>query len=298
MEMKRKLCFKINSLRFLFLNFSVISPPFCIHIACKGGFPLLKFRRKNTRRRGPLPLRYVLLLTFVLFALSQAAGLWIVNEGIKPTLLRYAKAQTRNIATIIIGKAVNTKIAQDIDINNIIEIVPQQSDRTGTPTAKFNTEIINRIRADITRLAQQNLKYAEQGNLEALNNIADVEFIENDKYEQDGITFAIPLGQMTNNALLGNLGPRIPVRFNMIGDVRSNIKTKVEEKGINNTWIEILIHIEVNVQVIIPFATEVTTVQQNIPVGMVLIPGDVPQFYNRGSDVSPALQLPQSDVNE
>lgn len=254
---------------------------------------MVKFRRRRIRKRGPLPFRYVLLLTFVFFSFSTAIGLWIVNEGIKPTLFRFAEAQTRNIATLIIGKAVNTKIANDIDINDIIEIVPNGNDRTLTPTAKFNTEIINRVRAEITSLAQRNLKQAERGNLAALNNLTDVEIIEDDKYQSDGITFAVPLGQMTNNALLGNLGPKIPVKFNMIGDVRSDIKTKVEEKGINNTWVEVLIRIEVNVRIIIPFATEVTKVQQDIPVGMVLIPGEVPKFYQQSGDgISPAIQLP------
>lgn len=222
--------------------------------------------------------------------------MWIVNEGIKPTLFRYANAQTRNIATIIIGRAVNTQISDDIDINDVIEIVPNENNQTGTPIAKFNTETINRIRAEITSLAQKNLKQAEKGNMEALSYLPDVELIEAD-YETDGITFAVPLGQVTNNTLLGNLGPKIPVKFNMIGDVRSNIKTIVEEKGINNTWVEVLIHIEVNVQVIIPFATEVTTVQQDIPVGMGLIPGEVPQFYNSGGGMTPAIQFPDNSEN-
>lgn len=273
-----------------------MNPPLQHTLACKGGFLLVKHRSRRIRKRGPLPFRYVLLLTFVFFSFSTAIGLWVVNEGIKPTLIRYAKAQTRNIATIIIGKAVNTKIANDIDINDIIEIVPNNHERTNTPTAKFNTEIINRVRAEITSLAQKNLRQAEQGNLSALNDYSDVEMLESDDYTSDGITFAVPLGQVTQNALLGNLGPKIPVKFNMIGDVRSDIKTKVEEKGINNTWVEVLIHIEVNVQIIIPFATEVTTIEQYIPVGMVLIPGEVPQFYNNSSEgIPPAITLPLNE---
>lgn len=252
---------------------------------------MFKHRGRRFRKQGPLSFRYVLLLTFVFFTFSTAFGLWIVNEGIKPTLFRYAKAQTRNIATIIIGRAVNTQISDDIDINDVIEIVPNGGEGVRTPIAKFNTETINRIRGEITRLAQKNLKLAEKGNMDALSYLPDVELMEQD-YETEGITFAVPLGQLTNNTLLGNLGPKIPVRFNMIGDVRSNIKTIVEEKGINNTWVEVLVHIEVNVQIIIPFATEITTVKQDIPVGMGLIPGEVPQFYNSGGEMTPALPLP------
>ena len=36
----------------------------------------------------------------------------------------------------------------------------------------------------------------------------------------------IPLGQVTGNSILGNLGPKIPVRFNLIGDALTDVKQK------------------------------------------------------------------------
>ena len=45
--------------------------------------------------------------------------------------------------------------------------------------------------------------------------------------------FLVPLGRVTDNALLGNLGPSVPIEFLVIGDVESDIKTKVVEFGIN-----------------------------------------------------------------
>ncbi len=32
-----------------------------------------------------------------------------------------------------------------------------------------------------------------------------------------------PLGQATEIPLLGNLGPKIPIRFHVIGDVQANV---------------------------------------------------------------------------
>ncbi|WP_191992207.1 sporulation protein YunB [Peribacillus tepidiphilus] len=251
------------------------------------------FRRKGrSRLKGPLPIRYVFLLTFVFFFLSTAGGLFVINKGIQPTLMNYAESQTRKIASLVISNAINKKIANVIDLNDIIEIVPNNNN--GTSKIKFNTEIINRVNTETVNLVLMNLKEAEQGNLSSLEYLTDVEMDLEEGKKAEGIVFFVPLGQATNNALLGNLGPKIPVKFNAIGDVRSNVIPKVKPYGINNAYVEIIIHIEVNVQIIIPFATEVYTITQDIPVAMVNIEGQVPQFYNGGGDANPSFELPSN----
>jgi len=244
--------------------------------------------RGPLRRRGPLPFRYVFLLTIVFFTFSTAMGLWLVNEGLKPTLISYAESQTRKIATVVISNAINKKIANEMEIEDIIETVPDQEGMS-----KLNAEIVNRVKAETTHLIQKNLKDAESGNLSELELLTDVEFEKADKNDAEGIVYYVPLGQATNNALLGNLGPKIPIRFTAIGDVRSDVKTSIKDFGINNAYVQVYVHLIVNVQIIIPFATKVTTIDENIPVGMFIMKGNVPQYYNNGSGgSSPALQLP------
>lgn len=238
-------------------------------------------------KRGPLPLRYVLLITLVLFTFSTAASLWVINKNVKPTLIGYARAETKKIAALVINKAINKKVASVMDINDIIE-----SDPNNPSTTKLNAKIINRVMAETTNLVQLNLKEAERGNLQALELLSDVE-VETDKEDKtEGIVYYVPLGQVTNNVLLGNLGPKIPVRFHAIGQVTSNVKSNVKSYGINNAYVEVFIEVEVNVQIIVPFATEMTTVIQDVPVAMGMIRGEVPDFYNSGKDMSPAIELP------
>jgi sporulation protein YunB len=245
---------------------------------------LPKFRGRLLRR-GPLPFRYVFLLTFVFFTFSTAMGLWMVNEGLKPTLISYAESETRKVATLVISNAINKKIANEMDIENIIEPVPDQDGMS-----KLNAEIVNRVKAETTHLVQKNLKEAESGNLSELELLTDVEFEKKDNGEE-GIVYYVPLGQATNNALLGNLGPKVPIRFTAIGDVRSDVKTSIKDFGINNAYVQVYVHLTVNVQIIIPFATKVTTISENIPVGMFIMKGNVPQYYNNGGGNSPAIEL-------
>jgi sporulation protein YunB len=250
---------------------------------------LAKFRVRRSRR-GPLPFRYVLLLSFVFFLLSTAFGIWVVNKGIEPTLMQIAESETRNIAAIVINKAITKRTTNIGEDDKVIEFIPSTNGKASNAT--LNTDLINRVLAETTTQIQKNLRTAKSGDLASLEQLTDMEIETDEEKASDGIVWYVPLGQATQIALLGNLGPKIPVKFTAIGDVRPDVKIESKPMGINNTWVDVFIHIEVSVQIITPFATEITKIEQSIPVGNSLIHGDVPQFYNGGSSTSPSIQLP------
>ena len=97
--------------------------------------------------------------------------------------------------------------------------------------------------------------------------------------KQGGIVFFVPIGQAANIPLLGNLGPKIPIRFHVIGDVHADIETTISEFGINNAYVEVNVVVTVNVQIIVPLATQESVVKQRIPVAMVLSKEQVPPVY-------------------
>ncbi len=255
---------------------------------------MAKFRRRMVKK-GPLPLRYVLLLTLVFFLFSTAMGIWIINKGIEPTLMRYAETETRKIASLVINKAINKKTV-DIGLNDVISLEPGSNG--APPSANLKTEEVNRKLSEITSQIQKNLTSAEKGDLASLEQLTDVVIETQNTGNSKGIVYYVPIGQATNIALLGNLGPKIPVQFNAIGDVRPDVKIDPRPIGINNTWIDVSIHIEVSVQIITPFATKITKLDQSIPVGGRLIQGNVPQYYNGGSSSPPSLQLPKSETKK
>lgn len=258
----------------------------------KGGFVLAKFRVRLPRK-GPLPYRYVFLLTFVFFTFSTASGLWIINKGIEPTLMSYAETQTKQIATSVISSAEYKANAGGMDIKDIIEYIPNEQEGV---IVKLNTEIIRSVMKETQRLVHQHLKEAEKGNFAFLEGKTDVELNTEESKKNKGIVYEIPLGQATNNALLGNLGPKIPVRFNAVGEVEVDVKPELKPFGINNAWVAVYIEVKVDVQIIVPFATKVTTVVQDIPVAMGTIPGKVPQFFNGGGadGGGPSIELPSN----
>ena len=144
-----------------------------------------------------------------------------------------------------------------LDINDIIVNVPNDS----KGMIKFNTEIINRVLAEIHGLVESHLQQAEAGNL-AILPTDEIEFDPQAMESGEGIVFFVPLAQAANIPLLGNLGPKIPIRFHVIGQVQATIDTKISEFGINNAVVEVNILLTVNVQIIVPLATKQSVVTQ------------------------------------
>lgn len=274
----------------------------CIYMKqAKEDGALMKMRGtsfKTPRRpKGPLPFRYVFLISFVLFALFTVQGLWLVDKGIRPTLMAIAHTETQKIATQAINDAISNKIVENIDVEDIIEM---EHDSQGNVTSiNFNSKMYNRVQSESVLRVQRYLQMVEEGNIQDLGLPQEIEQeLEPDRFTDEGIIHVIPLGQATNNALLAQLGPRVPVRFSAIGDVKADMSESIFESGINNTYVQISIDIEVDVRVVIPFATDTAVVATSIPVGMVFISGEVPEFYNAGDGEMPApAVIQEEDLN-
>lgn len=188
--------------------------------------------------------------------------------------------ETKRIATEVIQDSIEDYMS---DSENMKDMFQMNSDENGNlTTIDFNTQIVNSVKTKVTKQLQAHLKEMEthSGHSGASENIM----------------INIPLGQVTGNSLLGNLGPKIPVRFNLIGDAFTDVKTKIKPYGINNALIDISIFVEIKVKVIIPFASKTAVVTNNVPVSIKAVQGEVPQFYNGngGSGVTPSVQLPSS----
>ncbi|AKM20256.1 sporulation protein YunB [Geobacillus stearothermophilus] len=240
-------------------------------------------------RRGPLPFRYVFLLTFVFFMFSTAAGLWIVNKGIEPVLMEIAETETKRIANLIVNNALEEQFKEENP--KFQQLVTVQQDNSGRiVSVDFNAEAINRILEEIDDHVMASLKAATEGRIERMV----LPEVESGQGDSRGIIYYIPLGQVTNNALLANLGPRVPVQFQIVGNVNSEVTKEIRAYDINSFFIEIDVHVEVDIQVVIPFASKLTTVKNDIPVVMRFIPGEVPQFYNKnGGPLGPSVPLPK-----
>lgn len=227
-------------------------------------------------------------------------GLWLVEDGIRPVLLNIAQTETQRIGTLAINQAVYKKTLENTNMDKLIEV---HQDNNGKLTSvNFNPVVANQVLHETTNNVQKYLNEIAKGEVKDLSipNSIDVEQ-NGEPFYTEGIIHMIPLGQATNNVLLAHLGPKVPVRLTAIGDVKSQLTRNVEATGINNTTIEYMVDITVDVKIVIPFATSTEVVKTSILIGSIFIPGVVPEFFSSGSGGGnmpmPAI-IKQGDIDE
>ncbi|MDQ0159519.1 sporulation protein YunB [Alkalibacillus salilacus] len=259
-----------------------------------------RIRGVRRSKRKPKTFGQIFMMTVVVFIIATLLSVWLINRGIEPTLIEMAETKTNQFAREAINEAVSRRIVDDLEADEILDI---ETDESGNIVSmNWNSVVINRVLRNTTFRVQNFLKRIERGEITPEESLDfDLEHdvvLEEDTVEDHRAIVRIPIGQATNNALLANLGPQVPVNFRIIGDVQSDVERRVTEYGINNALIELDIFIQANVQVVIPFATKTTTVETHVPVSIGVIQGEVPDFYNQGGGSSPDISIPYRDLQE
>ncbi|MFP3391360.1 sporulation protein YunB [Brevibacillus sp. SIMBA_040] len=226
----------------------------------------MRFNRGGRRRRG----RKIIVIT--LFVIIGLFILFIVAEKrVEPTLMLIAQSKADQVAKLAITDAVTKRLTQQgVDFN---EIVIMEKDGEGSIKAvNFNFKEYSRIVGETTARIQNRLK----------------------EFEQENVKTTIPLGLATKNVFLEHLGPDIPVSFVPIGAVKTRLETRLKQAGINMVLVTVFIYVEVDLRVIIPFATKQQTVTTEIPITEALIVGKVPNYLYNNPTGKPDVPMPRN----
>jgi sporulation protein YunB len=248
-------------------------------------------KRIKLRKKRKFDKLNTIIIVIILLFLSIIFSLGYLNAKLSPILLDFAELETSKLANLIINRSVTKQITNSMDIDKLFSMVQNKDGEI--QTIDFNPSVVNKVLNLTTNAVHTSLKAVEQGNIEMIE-IPDDILVEYDKKKlKKGIVFEIPLGAVSGNAFLSNLGPKVPVKLNLIGSINSNIITKVSQYGINNAFIEVFVKIEVTEKINLPLSSKNMTVSSDIPIAMKIIQGKVPDYYSNGiNQSSPILSLP------
>ncbi|WP_261130434.1 sporulation protein YunB [Bacillus sp. Marseille-Q3570] len=255
------------------------------------------WRIRRRPRKRPLPFQHVFIISFIIFSLLTAQALWLVNKGIEPALMEIAETETADMAQLAIQSAVKNRI---VDTGNTDGLINVTLDNEGK-VARVSTDpkVVNEVQSLATANVQSLLEQIERGKRPDFANFAGIEVNREDEYS-NGIFTEIPLGRATNNALLANLGPNIPVRFRIIGSVESYFYESTKTAGINTVHLQGWIEVIVKTQIVVPFETKEKVITTNVMLVSELIPQDVPYYYHKGDSstgAQPVIPInPQIDI--
>jgi len=249
-------------------------------------------------RRAPLARRHILLLTTVLFFVIIFLSFWLIDRGIRPVLMDIAELKTIEFATRTINSAV--KSTENISFEDLVEI--NYDNNGNVSTLGWNSEAVNRALRSATDRAEYFLYGMNKGEQIDIDdpNLEPIEFGDSvgDLASKDPTVVEIPLGQATGNTVLANLGPKIPVHFEIVGSLRSDVLHEVKEFGVNAALFEIYIPVTVNIQIVIPFSTTTREVSTRVFIDSRVIMGDVPDFYSTGESSGTTVTFPRKNTDE
>ena len=188
----------------------------------------------------------------------------------------------------MISQAVTDEVIDYINQEEMF--ITTKDDSNNIQSVDFNSAAINQVLGKVSKSVKSYLKKLESGEIENLNLSDTSVFNVNQKKLKNGIIYEIPTGIIFNNGLLANLGPKIPIKLSLIGDIVTDINTDIKDYGINNAVIQVSVKITISEQVIFPYDSSQIKVETNVPVAMKLIQGNVPGYYFNGTK-EPSLSI-------
>lgn len=230
-------------------------------------------KRKKHKKLNKIVIIAIILLILATFILKY------VNKEISPKLINYASLEIKKLSNLIITESINEEEFEKLNVDDIYKITKNNNNEI--LTVDINTVILNKMIKKATENIQQRLKKLEKGEVD-----------ENNQENKNGVVLKIPLGEIYNNFLLADLGPKIPVKLKIIGNIETKINTNVKNYGINSSLIELSLDITVKEKVILPISTNEIRVNQTFPLTIKMIEGKIPNYYSNGINKSEILSIP------
>lgn len=192
--------------------------------------------------------RFILLILALCLIFNSI--LYFFNEKISPVILKVAEDKLKNEATTIIYETALDIYSKDFNYKEIIII---EKDEEGNITL---------LRADTVRLnyLASKLILASNDKIEALENL----------------NIKVPIGYASNNLAVKNVGPKIKINLQQLGNVTSDYESVFEGAGINQTIHKIYLNVSIKLRVAIPLNSKDIEIACRIPVSETIIVGKIP----------------------
>ena len=208
----------------------------------------------------------ILFIILILIILLSFTILKLITKNISPIMMEYSKSKVKRLASLVINKGITDDVLNKINTQELF--IVDKSNNEEIITITLDPLMVNRIESSATDKVESILSLIEKNDQELLA-----------KYNINSEYFVIPSGIVFNNGLMANVGPLIPIKMKLIGNVTSKVTTSLKEYGINNSLITVSVNITVELKVILPLTIDSVSITNSVPVAIKLIQGKVPNYY-------------------
>ncbi len=214
---------------------------------------LKRYKPKNSKKRKIK----TAIIIFIVILMIVSIFIAKIGKSLNKYYIDYSKREALEIIDSTLNKSVNNKVLKRMKNKKIYTIT--RNNKGEIETIDYNSYYINKVLSSISNNVYNEIKKQERGYKDS--------------------SFKIPLFSVTNNPLLSDKGPKVPVRMKAVGSNIASIKTKVTNCGINSTLIELSVHLEVTEKVILPISSSIIKVKNDIPISYKIVKGKVPTYY-------------------
>lgn len=204
--------------------------------------------------------------TFLLCIAMIAFNFSLCSSRLSEDVLVIANMQLKKMATLVINKTILENLNNDI--KNVSFITVENN------VHKYNVEAINYLLFLSSNEIYNNLRSVELGNSELLSD----DEVSN-RYQTNAIIYEIPFSLISDNPFLASLGPKIPVKFSLIGDIKTDCVSTVSSFGLNNAMIELSMKVQLTFKAIIPLISEASEIEVLVPFSISVLEGKIPEYY-------------------
>lgn len=201
-------------------------------------------KRIHLKKKKNFKLFWIIIIVTIILLITSCA-----SRKIKKSTQNFASAEIKKI----ISKTITESIKKSTIEKDIFEI---QKNNDEIIAINIDNKTINETIKNINDIIQQKLDSME-----------------------NTIVFTMPLFAPTNNIFLVNKGPKIPIKFKMVGNILNNLRTEVKNYGINNALITAYLDITIECSVILPVTYENIKINQTVTIAMKVIQGKIPNYY-------------------
>ena len=201
---------------------------------------------------------YLVIIFIEVFYSIDKIGLMI-----SPKMINIIKNNISYYDNILIEEYLDTKELRDSYIEELITIDKNSKE-----------EIVN---IDINTSNSYILLKRIVNNLKNSNSTYRDMYANNKK---NYIVLRYPIGLISNNILINNLGYRIPIRLELNSNILTGIKSKVTNYGLNNALIEVYLRVKFTSNVVYFSLDDRVDNEYEILLASKMIMGRVPEMFN------------------
>ena len=169
------------------------------------------------------------------------------------------KSISISTAKVFASEAVNEAILQELSENKKAyeEITKVEKLQNGELSAIFSDmETINKLKSKVAILVQS--KFSEFKNRK----------------------LKIPLGTLTGIEMFSGIGPEIPMKISVGGNVTTDFKTFFKDAGINQTMYQIYLCLSTRISVSVPGCRACDNFDTKVLISQLVVLGGVPKVYS------------------